>query len=366
MANFGVVTVVLAAVAAAAAASLPVAGITQSAERQTGSGESRIGDLLGKPRGWDLNAVDSKAKALSLLAEGQQPTGIKNWINTQLLPQAKQTAVEMQGQVDGAQQQIESCKDLLWSAEKEVKHRESILEQDESQRFQCIAEEHRLHKTEMDFCDDLKYLTDLVVKNQPASLSSLTNKTVDTVETVLRKNHQFVNDFYTKMLDKQSACGTAKQAAEDVHSQCQGDEDAIEEFYCSMSYGRDQSCTAYDACFKEKVAAFEKTEADVKELEAHTKDQFKKLTCFEHGIADGGGVPGSPDCDPATLNTAHLTVTYPVKPQAKTCIGLMKTRRDFGLVQCKLGQVVPKTSGTTSTSAPTTANETASTNTTAS
>merc|ERR1712039_635200 len=104
---------------------------------------------------------------------GNPPVGIKNWINSQLLPRAKQTAEEMQAQADGALAKIKECEQLMWSAEKEVKHRESILEQDESQRFQCVAEEHRLHKNEMDTCGDLKSLTDLVTKDQPPALSAL-------------------------------------------------------------------------------------------------------------------------------------------------------------------------------------------------
>merc|ERR1712194_25574 len=208
--------------------------------------------------------------------------------------------------------------------------------------FKCVAEEHRAHKSETETCGDLQYLTDLVVKNQPVTLSAITNKTVEEVENVLRKNHQFVNDFYSKMVDKQSACTSAAQASNDIHAQCEADKESIEMFYCSMKYGRDQSCVEYDACYDEQVVSFEKTVAETKELEAHTKEQFQKLTCFERGISDEGSAESSMSCDPSALSTAHLSVTYPMKPQPKGCMKLTGSRRDHSMVQCKEGKVAPK------------------------
>jgi len=235
-----------------------------------------------------------------------------------------------------------SCAELMWSAEKEVKHREAILEQDETQRFQCVAEEHRLHKAEMDTCGDLKSLTGLVAKDQPPSINSLaaSDKTVEKVEELLRRNRQFANEFYPQLQQGQAGCTAATEASHNAHATCQADEDTIEAFYCTMRYGRDEACEGYKACFEEKSKAFDKTIADVRELEEHTKQQFKKLTCFGRGISEEG--VGNTHCDPDALNVAHLTVTFPVKPNPKPCVPLMHTRRDLSaLVTCKEGSVVP-------------------------
>merc|ERR1712196_585718 len=91
--------------------------------------------------------------------------------------------------------------------------------------------------------------------------------------------------------------------------------------------------------FRGKKAAFDKTLKDIRELEEHTKEQFKKLTCFGRGISDEGAT--DKHCDPQALNVAHLSINFPMQPQQKACVPLMKTRRDLSsLVQCKEGSVI--------------------------
>lgn len=306
----------------------PLTGLTQSAESVLGNAD------------WPLDMAQIKEHIRANTALGQEPVGVKAWINSQLLPQVQQTALEVQAEADRAEQGVTECKSLLWSAEKEVSHREGILERDESDRFKCLATEHRLHKEEMDACGDLKFMSELVVKSQPKSLGSLTNRTVEEVENILRESQQFFGDYFPKMLDKQELCGSATEAAANGHAECAADEEVIEGFYCTMKYGRDQACAQYAECYEEKSKAFDKTMDDVKDLEAHTKARFQKLTCFSK-MGDNDDASAVSNCDAATVNVAHLAVSYPSKPQKQTCIHLMKTRRTYTSVECKEGSVVP-------------------------
>jgi len=312
------------------AKSLPAASLSQSAEA-----------LLGSTDGF-LDMDQIKAHIKSFTAEGQEPMGAKAWVTTQLLPQVVQTAKEVQAEADRAVQAMNDCKSYLWSAEKEVAHRESILGQDESGMFKDIAMEHRLHKEEMDNCGDLAFVTDLVLKTKPKALSSLpANRTNDEIEAVLRDSQQFYADFFPKMQAKSSVCKASKQAALDAHTASEVDQQTIEAFYCAMKYGRDQACVEYAACYEEKSKLFDGTMTECKDLEAHTKQRFQKLTCFSRMDVESDAAPAA--CDSTTVNVAQLGVTYPSKPLKESCIHLMKTRRSYTDVSCKEGAVVTTT-----------------------
>jgi len=287
---------------------------------------------------WLLDMTQIKEQIRSRLPAMQSPDepegAVASWITSTLLPQTVQTAQELQADVDRAEQNVKECKNLLWSAEKEVAHRESILQKDESDKFQCIALEHRLHKDEMDACGDLKFLSELIVREKPPALTDLTNKTVDEIEHILKESQSFFSDYFPKMMDKNNACSAATEAAAKQHEECVADEDVIEAFYCTMRYGRDQACKQYAECFDEKTKEFDKVLVDVKDLETHTKKRFAKLTCYSRGTA-------LETCDTNAINVAHLAVVYPGKPQKQTCVQLMKTRRSYTSVECKEGSVVP-------------------------
>merc|ERR1712176_1452625 len=120
----------------------------------------------------------------------------------------------------------------LWSAEKEVEHREEVMEKDESDRFACIAEEHRWHHEESDACGDLQYVADLVTKSAPKNLADVVNKTPEAVEDVLRQNWEFFDDYYQKIVDRKARCDHMTQAAAKAHEECEADEETIEAFYC--------------------------------------------------------------------------------------------------------------------------------------
>jgi hypothetical protein len=258
--------------------------------------------------------------------------GVERWITQQLLPQAQQTKNEMQHEVDGALQRVEDCGSLLWSAEKEVEHRESILLKDESGRYQCIAREHQLHKIEMDNCNNL--VTFQRNLQAPTSINNV-SRTPAAMKEALIMNYEFYNTEFPQFQNLKGACDDATSAAEAQHAECDADESVIEEFYCKMKARRDEACTAYDECFDEKLAQFTKRLEKVRQLEEHVKNQFQSMSCFGHAFGeDSDSDEGGGECDPDAYETNHLDVQYPNTPQKQRCISLMNTRRNYSEVVC--------------------------------
>merc|ERR1719203_1459355 len=132
------------------------------------------------------------------------------------------------------------------------------------------------------------------------------------------------------MLQKDSQeCTAAIDHAKSQDDECENDQAKAEEFYCSMKAKRDEACGEYDHCFKVKIERYDRMEKTVRELEAHTKESYQRLTCFAN-ILTGDDL----QCDPAAVDSMSLDVTYPEQPTKQECIALVKTRQDYSKVDC--------------------------------
>jgi hypothetical protein len=258
---------------------------------------------------------------------------MEKWIKEELLPQAQATKDQMQAEVEGAAKKVEDCGSLLWSAEKEVEHLEEQLLEDESNKSHCLVEEHRLHKVEMDTCQDL--MTFQLNLKSPKNINGV-GKTPDPMKEAIDMNYEFYKAMYPQFMKLKGLCVDARLAAGAQHKECEADEEVMEDFYCKLKRGRDEACAAYDTCYKEEVAAMAKKLAKVRIFEAHVKEQFQSMSCFGNAFGEDAkeDEEGEGECNPNAYETNHLDVQYPSKPEKKTCITLMKTRRDYSDVVC--------------------------------
>lgn len=305
-----------------------------------------------RPAGWELFEEAAKSlkknergavsvtqirEAIKSLSERmgmeQGPLGVERWIKENLLPQATQTKAEMQHEVDAALQKVDDCGSLMWSAEKEVEHREKILLEDESSKYQCIAREHQLHKLEVDRCNDK--LTFQRTLSPPTSINDV-SKTPQAMKEALTLNYEFYNSAFPEFMNRKSACDDAANAAEAQLSECDADEAVIEEFYCKMKAGRDEACSRYDSCFSEQQAAMTAKITKVQALEQHVKEQFQSMSCFGNTFSE----QAESECDPDAYETNHLDVVYPSTPRKQVCVSLMNTRRNYDEIVCNGEEVV--------------------------
>jgi hypothetical protein len=269
---------------------------------------------------------------------GQGPMGVEQWIKQTLLPQAKQTQAEMQHEVDMKEKEVEGCQSLMWSAEKEVEHREKVLLKDESGKYQCIAREHQLHKEEEDKCNNL--LTFQSALEPPPSINNASKDPMSFKEA-LTLNYEFYNSGYPEFMNRKGACDDARAAAEAQLAECDADEAVIEEFYCKMKQGRDDACASYSKCYDEKLQAMNDKIEKVEKLEEKVKEEFVEMSCAGHDFSNEGSPPTSnAECDTDAYTTNHLDVTYPTAPVQGTCVSLMSTRRDYSPIECLDGEVV--------------------------
>jgi len=282
----------------------------------------------------------------------KQPGGIVGqYIIGTLQPQAQETVGHMQAEITKAADVVKACGGMLWSAEREVEHREEILQSDEGEKFECLAHEHRLHKNEKDACDSYDAKARHLASNTE-DFPAPDDRTVKSVGDLLNDAQQFESKF-GEIQVAQGHCRDATKACEEQHNMCQVDEETIEKFYCSMKYQRDQACAAYDECYQDAAKKLQAVETKMKELEAHVKDHYKKMSCFEDGV---GSIEMDPStCNHAMIDTVHLDVDYPGAPPEEQCIHLMKQRRDYSSVTCSGGEVVwnPSTTAPPTTAAPT-------------
>jgi flagellar motility protein MotE (MotC chaperone) len=266
---------------------------------------------------------------------GQGPKGVHKYITENLLPQAAQTRAEMQNEVDTAEKSVEQCGSLMWSAEKEVEHREKILLEDESGKYQCIAREHQLHNIEVDNCNDK--VTFQQSLEPPVSINDA-SKTPQAMKEAITRNYEFYNTAYPEFVNKKGACDDAKAAAEAQLAECDADEAVIEEFYCKMKQGRDDACEKYQTCYDEKSEDMVKHIEQVQKLEEKVKEHFKEMSCF--GGSFGEENKNVDECDLDEYSTNHLDVNYPQTPAKSLCVTLMNTRRDYTEIVCSDGAVV--------------------------
>merc|ERR1719401_3000466 len=148
----------------------------------------------------------------------------------------------------------------------------------------------------------------------------------------LTLNYEFYNSGYTEFMSRKGACDDARAAAEAQLAECDADEAVIEEFYCKMKEGRDKACAAYEQCYNEKIEKMTKRLDKVRELEAHVKEQFQKMSCFGNAFGEDEESETAEECDPNAYETNHLDVAYPTTPQRQHCVSLMNTRRDYSSI----------------------------------
>jgi hypothetical protein len=279
--------------------------------------------------------------------------GVERWIREHLLPQAEQTRDEMQHEVDGAVRQVQDCGNLLWSAEKEVEHRENILLKDESGKYQCVAREHQLSKSELEKCKDL---TSFAASLSPPPSVNDAEKNPSAMKEAITMNHAFYTSAYPQFMTFKQACDQAHQAMDAQKAECDADEAAIEDFYCTMKSKRDEACVAYDQCYEEKSEAMTKKIKKIRELETTTKEHFQSMACAGEAFSEGSGDSQEGDqaeCDPNAYETNHLDVNYPAAPLQQTCISIMETgRRDYSAIVCDGDAAASGGANETSTLAP--------------
>lgn len=268
----------------------------------------------------------------------QEPGGIiGSYISNTLQPLAQETVGRMQQQVDDSIQQVENCKGMMWSAEKEVEHREEILQSDEGEKFECLALEHRLHKKEKDACGAYDSSVRHFAGNVDYKFPEQAARNVNDLTTYFAQVKQMVADS-AQFGTLQTECREATKACEDQHNTCVVDEETIQKFYCSMMYQRDVACAAYSQCYDTAAKEVEKVEAKIKALETQNKDNYKNLACFQDGVGNIEMDPTS--CAHTMVDTVHLDVSYPGVPPAQECVHLMKMRRDYSNIVCSGGEVV--------------------------
>merc|ERR1719262_1462664 len=168
----------------------------------------------------------------------QGPLGVERWIKDNLLPQASQTKAEMQHEVDAAEQKVE--------------HREKILLEDESGKYQCIAREHQLHTIEINNCNEKLVFQQSL--SPPVSINNV-SKTPQAMRQALTASYEFYNSVFPEFMAKKTACDDAASAAEAQLAECDADEAVIEQFFCKMKAGRDQACASYEACYADQLDA---------------------------------------------------------------------------------------------------------------
>lgn len=265
------------------------------------------------------------------LSTGQGPVGVERWIKEHLLPQAQETRNEMQAEVDSAATAVESCGNLLWSAEKEVEHRESVLLTDESKKYQCTARAHQLEKTKEEKCSDLS--TFAAALRPPASINDA-EKTPAAMKEAIAMNHAFYGSAYPQFMTLKSACDGATSASEAQNAECEADEAVIEDFFCKLKEKRDEACAAYDHCYEVKTTALASKIEKVRELEVTTKEHFQSMACAGEAFGEGG--EADDECDPHAYETNHLDVSYPATPAKQTCVGIMLQtgRRNYSEIVC--------------------------------
>jgi len=116
-----------------------------------------------------LMEIERRVKAMQ--AEGQAPMGISNFINSQLLPLANATKLQLQSEVDGAKAAVDGCDTGLAAAEAGAREQETTLSIGESRHNECELEHaQKLKKAE----DDCQAVNAFIAQLQaPPSVASI-------------------------------------------------------------------------------------------------------------------------------------------------------------------------------------------------
>jgi hypothetical protein len=276
--------------------------------------------------------MELERRVRQMHAEGQNPQGIQSWIQQQLLPLANATKVQLQAEVNHAQQAVGNCASQLASAEDGAREQETTLSIGESRHNECELQMSQTSKRAQDDCAGVQGLIDILVA--PPSVASVDVNSTEAVEDALQANFHFFQEQYPKYMDEDTHCSTATSLAEQQEQQCDADKANLESSYCSLRSARQQICADYDACFAEQTALFNRVVGDVKAVEAHTKSSFQTLTCFSHTIMTDMENQ-RPTCNASGVDTTYLDVFYPSQPSKESCSDEVSTSWNYSAALCE-------------------------------
>lgn len=282
-------------------------------------------------------------KVHTMHAEGQNPVGISEWINSQLLPMSNMTKQELQGEVNRAQQAVDGCATALGSAEVSAQEQETTLSIGESRHNECTLLQAQKTKEAQDDCAGVQAVCDTI--EAPVDMATVDLNSTEAVEDALQALYRFFESEYPKFIDEDHTCSAAQDLAQQQAQQCEADQAGIEASYCSLKAGRAQICSDYDACFVEKAEIFTKVVDDVRAVEAHMKSSFKTLTCFGRTVLQDMDQGSRPTCNASQVDTTYLNVFYPSAPSKESCSDTVSTSWNYSATLCDGGDDFVATTG---------------------
>jgi hypothetical protein len=286
----------------------------------------------GKLEGPMAKLMELERRVKDMHTEGQNPIGIANWINAQLLPMANQTKGILQGEVNQAQTAVGSCSTGLSAAENGAREQETTLSIGESRHNECQLLENQKLKKSQDDCQGLLGMIEAM--HAPVSMADVDLQDAQAVEGALKQLHTYFGEKYQEFTDEDAHCTSSTTLAEQQSQQCEADMDAITSSYCSLRTARQQICTGYDACFTEKAAQFTRVIDDVRAVEAHVKSTFKTLSCLGNTVMKD--MPGDmPSCNASTIDTTYLDVFYPGESTKESCDDAVSTSWNYTASACE-------------------------------
>jgi hypothetical protein len=285
----------------------------------------------GKGGGVMTKFMELERKVKQMHADGQDPMGITNWINSQLLPMANVSKTELQGEVNRAQQAVDGCATSLAQAEDSAREQETTLSIGESRHNECTLLEAQRQKTSEDDCQGVQSIVNTIAA--PVDMGTVDLNSTDAVEDALQHLYRFFEQQYPAFMDEDQHCTQSTNLAEQQAQQCQADQAGIEASYCSLRSARQQICSDYDACYQEKTALLTRVIDDVRQVEEHVKNTFKTLTCFGRTVMQD--MPNSrPACNASEVDTTYLNVFYPSEPTRESCSDSVSTSWNYSANLC--------------------------------
>jgi hypothetical protein len=275
--------------------------------------------------------MEFERRVKEMHTQGQDPMGISNWIQSQLLPMANMTKAELQGEVNRAQQAVDACGATLASEEDGAREQEVTLSIGESRHNECELTQAQKRKRAEDDCQGVQALVESF--SAPESVAEVDQNSTEAIEEALQQNYHFFEENYQRFMDEDTHCTNSQTLAEQQAQQCEADRSNLETSYCSLRGARQQVCSEYDRCFLERSALFGRVVDDVRQVEAHTKSTFKALTCFGRTVLRD--MPGErPSCNASSVDTTYLDVFYPSNPSKEACTDSVSTGWNYSSSLC--------------------------------
>jgi hypothetical protein len=277
--------------------------------------------------------MELEHRVRQMQAEGQTPMGISDWIQSQMLPLANMTKMQLQAEVNNAGQAVSNCAQALAAAENGAQEQETTLSIGESRHNECDLVMAQKEKKASDDCQGLQGIIDSM--EAPASVASANLSDTNAVESALQDNFQFYQEHYQTFLDEDHTCTSSHAAAQEQAQQCEADQANLESSFCSLRSARQLICSDYDACFLEKKALFSRVVSDVTAVEAHTKTSYQQLSCLGQTVMKDMSESSMPSCNSSAIDTTSLDVFYPSEPQQESCSGAVSTSQNYSANLCE-------------------------------